>query len=527
MKSAWKIQLVLLLIILTRGAIDCLAEDETPPGANFSGITVGSAEPKPPVNAFYVDPANGSMKGDGSKEQPWSTLAEVLAAKLINGADSKLGKVHAGDVVYLLSGNHGSINLQNPAYLNTEFIRIEAAPGHTPVIEGLFGKDISNWVFKGITFQSVKKLPDWAAIVYVRPAKNVIFTENTIYSQPDSVVLKWTPEDWAASASMRGAFFDGTSISVVNNTIKNVQVGLTAAGDRIHVDHNLIQYFSVDGIVYYLSNSKISRNRVVDHYPFSTDGFHSDGMQGQGQKGASVYSNIAIENNVVIESTGEYPNIPLIPSSQGRNLLQGIDTFDGDWSHITVSNNVVAVSANHAIAFYGTQDSLFVNNTVVKLTSDTRISPWIAVVNGKNGRPPTGNIIRNNVTPNLSLPKDTSVTCDHNLMFSKTWQSHLSKKSWIAGSSRVLVQPNRAKGPFDFNLAVNSPAIGRGSAELAPEVDINGRGRNADAMDIGAFCHTCQGSPSDVSAWNAGVTAVNESAEIEKAPVRVPQTPVK
>ena len=49
---------------------------------------------------YYVDPVNGDMADDGSKEDPWKTLAEVFT-------DGKT--FEAGDTLFLLSGHHGKI----------------------------------------------------------------------------------------------------------------------------------------------------------------------------------------------------------------------------------------------------------------------------------------------------------------------------------------------------------------------------------------------------------------------------------
>src|SRR5271154_2201519 len=92
--------------------------------AYLAQATNGCPAPPPPTgNAWYVDPVNGSMSGDGSAAHPWHTLAEVVNAHLISsqtrGGGSPTystplqplnpkGVIKPGDVIYLMSGNHGS-----------------------------------------------------------------------------------------------------------------------------------------------------------------------------------------------------------------------------------------------------------------------------------------------------------------------------------------------------------------------------------------------------------------------------------
>ena len=86
----------------------------------------GSVLPHIPYNVFYADPINGSMNGDGSATRPWTTLQAIVAAKLINGQDNTSGVVHAGDIIYLKSGNHGSVTLNKwyGKFVNTDMITI-------------------------------------------------------------------------------------------------------------------------------------------------------------------------------------------------------------------------------------------------------------------------------------------------------------------------------------------------------------------------------------------------------------------
>ena len=101
------------------------------------------------------------MNGDGSFARPWSTLEAVFEAGLINGQDKASGVVHAGDLIYLFTGNHETIII-DPYHsggkcLNTDFITIQAAPGNQPKLNQLEMNFASKWVFRGVDHSNSTK----------------------------------------------------------------------------------------------------------------------------------------------------------------------------------------------------------------------------------------------------------------------------------------------------------------------------------------------------------------------------------
>ena len=45
------------------------------------------SEPEITGTLYYVDPVNGSMEGDGSRDNPWSTMQEVMEQDLIESRE--------------------------------------------------------------------------------------------------------------------------------------------------------------------------------------------------------------------------------------------------------------------------------------------------------------------------------------------------------------------------------------------------------------------------------------------------------
>src|SRR5688572_26964384 len=87
---------------------------------------------------YYCNPATGSMSNPGTLASPWSTLQAVFAA----------GKTfNAGDVIYLMSGNHGFPIINKS---NTGYVTITRHAGSDPVINRLDLSNASRWVVDNI-----------------------------------------------------------------------------------------------------------------------------------------------------------------------------------------------------------------------------------------------------------------------------------------------------------------------------------------------------------------------------------------
>src|SRR4029077_8725784 len=123
--------------------------------------------------------------------------------------------------------------------------------------------------------------------------------------------------------------------------------------------------FIGDGIDILASDVTVANNKIHDII-LPKSGIHTDGIHGQLGRvpaGASyvTYDNILIDSNWVQALADSWlkDNPSLI------NYLQGILGTDGDWSHVTITNNVVITHACHGINWASTHDSLVANNTVV------------------------------------------------------------------------------------------------------------------------------------------------------------------
>jgi hypothetical protein len=266
---------------------------------------------------------------------------------------------------------------------------------------------------------------------------------------------------------------------------------------------NEIDRFGDDGIDYVASNILISKNYIHDDLNLGK-GAHMDGMQGY--PGGS--SNVVIDSNRVIRQTD--PKLPF------PTYLQGIDAFDGDWTNLTVTNNVVVTSACWGIFFSSVHGGKVINNTVVAdglIPQPGNCKPLVVVGDKTHqGSPSNDVIIRNNIANGLNIHNlDPNMTMDHNICLGINGRCQIvtyvnGKLDWGTikpgmhgdhnlidggGAGEMFVNFDPAKFVYDLRLRPMAKAIGAGNSAEAPPVDITGAPRGS-RVDIGAY----QRSPS-------------------------------
>lgn len=431
-------------------------------GPSAGTVYTGCAAPTTPKHVYFSDPVNGSMANDGSQAHPWGSLSAMVAAgKLPPTAGAK---VAAGDQILLLSGDHGSLSLNNAA--NSDFISIQAAPGQTPVLGGITIYGGSHWAFSGLTIQNLNNGGYVFGVRYT--GDNFIFTNGSILSQPD--VSAWTQADWRQKALYSGINGNGNCIAITDNTIRNVAFAVGVGGSNVLVRGNTIDHFGDDGIDFAqgtgtgtISNIEISHNIITNNLNIG-DNNHNDGMQGWVLNGTTG-TNVLIDSNLVIAQTD--PTLPWAGS------MQGISEFDGAWDGIQIVNNVVIAAAYHGISLYGAHNSRIINNTVfgnyVAANGDVN-DTWIGVFNS-GGSPPVNVVVRNNISSVYSLV-NTGVTADHNVL--------------TTNPTANFTQFNRATFQYDLHPASGSVQLGYGSTQLAPAYDVAGAPR-APPITAGAY----------------------------------------
>jgi hypothetical protein len=435
------------------------------------------------ANDFYIDPVNGADGGDGSAAHPWRSLQAVFDDGLIETRDwpsypydpgmqlvtvNAGAPVRAGDTLWLRDGYHGDLAIEH-AY-NTAPITIAAEPGQTPHVRSLTVQDAQNWIVRGLSISPSYAATNEAITMveisdhnYFGPAWDIEFADSDVFSVDDA--SSWGANEWVNLASS-GAYVGAARISVHDNTFRNVRFGIGVDGPDAGIRRNVIDGFSADGLrglgdrdVF--EYNTVKNNKIGD----PDDDNHDDGFQSwtvgeDGMVGTGEVTGVVLRGNLIINA--EDPNDPL------RSSMQGIGCFDGFFVNWIVENNVVITDHWHGISFYGMRDSRIVNNTVIDLADGQPGPPWIMVTDHKNGTPSSNVIVRNNLATDYSL-EGNNITDDHNLL--------------IEDAAALFVA-----APFDLHLVPTAAAIDAGSADLAPDVDIEGRHRPQGAgFDLGAY----------------------------------------
>jgi Right handed beta helix region len=500
--------------------------------AGAAEVYPGCAQPDPMGKVWYLDPVNGKTPaggGNGSQTAPWNSLTGVLSFKLPPGyarpllssvpyfhvVDGKrvyvadqLGSppVQPGDTIKLMSGDYGDIVIGDylQQVVNPSFVTVEAAPGQMPVFSTLYIRSTTKWVFKGIKVQSLLGTNNnKQALVTVTdqgaalPTSDIILDRMQISSADNTE--GWTKPDWLARVRVFGIFARGndhgadtTCVSMTNSHISTTIFGAEIWANNMLFSGNEIDRFGDDGIDYVASNILIAKNYIHDDLDLG-NGAHMDGMQGY--PGSS--SNVVIDSNRIIRQTD--PNLPF------PTYLQGIDAFDGDWTNLTVTNNVVVTSACWGIFFSSVHGGKIINNTVVAdgmMPMPGNCKPLVVVGDKTHqGSSSSGSIIRNNIANGLSIyDADPNMTMDHNICLGINGKCQIvtyvnGKPDWSTikpgihgdhniidgrGASGMFVNFNPGKFIYDVRPRPGAPAMGAGNSAEAPSVSFDPSNYNHD-----------------------------------------------
>ena len=322
-----------------------------------------------------------------------TTLADGFAKK----------QIQPGDHVVVLSGAHGAVKVTkytNPELVgSTSWIWLDFQPG--AVASSIDVEDVARFF---ITRAEVTA-PAVTLASFVN-ATNMILADAHLYTVKDASA--WTANDWINTASSGISVRNGSCTALLRDKVLNSRFGIAIFTDALArpdssmktlAQENEVANFSGDAMRVVASDVTVEKNYLHDVYVSQADGDdnHDDGLQMWALNGAT-FDNITIDGNWVQESTSA--TRPL------QNNLQGIDDFDGVNTHVTITNNVVIVSAYHGISLYGSQDSLIDHNTVANPTANG-FKTWIMVNDTKTAAPSQNLTVTNNAATELDLASTT------------------------------------------------------------------------------------------------------------------------
>jgi parallel beta-helix repeat protein len=417
---------------------------------------------------YYADPINGSMSNSGSSASPWSSLEDVM-----NSSNT----FTAGDIIFLRTGNHGFPKINK---VNTGYVDIMPQSGHTPIIDRIYvgsSSAAAYWKLNGLTIQTENVSAFPISLITLYPTTSNIVIQNCTIQSTDNTTI-YTRDDWRDKTN-HGIRSQGDNHTIIDNTIRNIAVGLSIESENTLISGNMIQYFTIDGIRGLASNCIYEGNTVKDNKAvFIYSENHYDGFQAYTccPVGTDTLKNVILRKNLIINCTDT--------TQEWRGPMQGMAGFDGYFENWTIENNIIITDHWHGITLLGAINCRIINNTVVDPYDVSPIDPfdiqststhgpaWIKIAAHKNGDFSLNNTIRNNLTADMQ--NDVGIgTVDFNIL--------------LGGSSNYS-QFFTDYSNYDYHLLASSTAVDAGINVLAPTTDFDGNMRPSGlAFDVGAY----------------------------------------
>lgn len=391
---------------------------------------------------YYCDPINGNSNNDGSQSTPWNSLESVFKQNL---------KFKTGDVIYLLSGNHGDAIIIGT---NEKYISIKGLKNHKPVINSLvFGNDLSSasrWIITNVDFKGISNSS--TVFIHENSTKIRLLENNFVSSNKNNVAID----------------ISGTQCKIEHNVISYYKKGIIVSGEKNQIRNNRIDFFNNNGIEVFGSYNLFEYNLIKES--IATDEKINSGIY----LNEKEIKGVVFRGNTIINFVKAH--------REQIGLLNGIYAINASISESLFENNVVITNGENGISLKGEMNNLkIVNNTVVnpyfglKFEKEDIINSLLSIkIVGENNS--SNLIIRNNLSNDV-LFENIKGIADHNLTIPVSVHDFdLCFKNWAL---------------FDFSLSNNSKALNMGTSEMAPKLDASFTKRSlGHFVNIGAFEYT-------------------------------------
>ncbi|MFY0713503.1 right-handed parallel beta-helix repeat-containing protein [Seonamhaeicola sp. NFXS20] len=392
---------------------------------------------------YFCDPVHGNSNNNGSKEHPWGTLESVFKTGI---------KFESGDVIFLLSGNHGNVEVIGE---NDKYIKVVGVHGEVPIINSIiFGNNqfkASRWTFSNIIFKDSKN-------------------SNTVFIHENSSKIRLL-ENYFKSSNKNNIVaikVNGVQCKIEHNVISNYNIGIYVSGLKNQIRNNRIEFFKSNAVEVLGSYNIFEYNLIKESV--ATDDVVNNGI---------FINNTETKGNIF---RGNY--IVNFTKINRDNIggFNGIYSFNNAVSDCIFENNTVVTNTKNGIYLEGDVNNLkIVNNTVInpyfglKVDDNSEINiPTAINIIGKNS---SSNIIVGNNLSNNFLFENIKGFADNNLEIPVSVHDFdMCFKNWAL---------------FDFSLSKNSKALNAGFLKLAPTLDASLNKRMYGSfVNIGAYEYT-------------------------------------
>ncbi|MEP2026794.1 Ig-like domain-containing protein, partial [Reichenbachiella sp.] len=413
----------------------------------------------------YCDPENGSNSNDGSEANPWGSFSTALAT----------GKViEDGDLIYLLSGEHGVPYISSKNFTNG--VTVRTLSGQDASLSGLIIANSKNWTFSDVKIDGSSSGLSKDGFLVTGDVNSTDLTFKNCLIQSAAESSTWTKSDWYANAK-GGMDMRGENIVVEHTTIKNTYHAMSLRGDNSRATSNLIDNFAGDGIRGLGQFQTFEYNTVRDCYVEDYDTNHDDAFQTYILTGDPKSEGMILRFNTILLFEDPITQFVIDNDLIGESM-QGIIITDGYPDAWVVENNLLVTDHYHGISLYGARNSRVQNNTVIKhpYFSDSKI-PWVLIDdNSKTGQTNFNNTVRNNLASDITFDKfDETSTVEGNLQIG-------------LNSSSSYDDYFQDYEDYNFLTKAESPAINAGVNTDLTELDLAGNQRLANGtVDAGAY----------------------------------------
>ncbi|MGF1456533.1 MAG: right-handed parallel beta-helix repeat-containing protein [Alphaproteobacteria bacterium] len=373
------------------------------------GLSIFAASP-----GLGLTPAEktGARGDDGAATR---TFQVSDAAQLDAALAGPAGR--AGGVILLETGRYGPLLVRGiePAAP----LLLQPAPGASVVIGRITIQTSSNVILQGLTVRDplTVKNPNGItrakSLIAVQRSRRITVRNLDVASTDDA--SGWSLDDWLAYAKQGIIVKASDDVTIAENRIANVYMGITAQGGaNLRILSNTVREFAGDGIRPLADGTLVDSNVIFDCVKVNNN--HDDGIQvwapknpdrEQGRRSPGVVRDIIIRNNTIHQEKTQAPlRCP---------ALQGIALFNGMYDGFLIENNTVAVDHWNGITVFGATRSIIRGNTVRFTPGSTRRRKgkkptWIEVAPHKNGTPSEAITVENNSAHRFRLESVVGLT---------------------------------------------------------------------------------------------------------------------
>lgn len=277
----------------------------------------------------------------------------VSNAEQLNAA---VAQATGGDVIELASGNYGDVDFNNIHF--NDYVTITSADGNNGAVFNTI--DIRGSSFIRIDGVHASNSGNGSAgsrvVQIIDDSHHIEFMNSEVNGKVDG--------DYTGFYGIYAHHTD--NVTIANNDVHDVQNGITAfSANHFEVSENHVDYIGADAFKFAGINNFLIENNSSNGHMFPSPGAHLDFMQFQ-----SDSSNGVIRGNVFL--------------TNGVGWVQGIFLHDGNYTGITIEENVIYTGMANGIILSAGSGNTVINNTVLNSPGVVHNVTNISVISGTN-----------------------------------------------------------------------------------------------------------------------------------------------